>query len=84
MKKQVKVRTTSLTKLLMICQDQDETPASDGFFDENKNYHPDREFPEYYVLTPWEWVVIPEIVAFAKESGVEVPEDPPFDISRTF
>ncbi len=84
MKRQVKVRTTSLTKLLMIGQDPDEKFVNEGFFDECKNYHPDREFPEYHVLTPWEWVVIPEIVVFAKESGVEVPEDPPFNISRTF
>ena len=84
MNKQVKIRTTSLTELLMIGHGPESKPISNGFFDDHKNFHPDRDFPEYHVLTPWEWVVIPEIVAFAKEFGVEVPVDPAFDVSRTF
>ena len=85
MSKKYNVKTTSLSKLLQIGKaDSEEDDSYDGYFDEQKNYCEDYEYHWYYRLTPWEWVVIPEIVARAKELGVEVPVDPPFDISKTF
>jgi len=79
------VHVSSLTQLLQIGKRPDpEEEYYDGFFDEQKNYHPNYHFPESCVLTPWEWVVIPGIVNLAKKLGVEVPEDPPVDLSKTF
>ena len=86
MNKKYKVRTSSLSKLLQIGKkpDLDENCDINGYFDDQKNYHPDPRYPDYYSLEPWEWTVIPEIVALAKKQGIEIPEDPPFDISKTF
>ncbi len=86
MNKKCKVKTSSLTKLLQIGNktEPEEDDSYDGYFDEKNNYCEDFEYHWYYRLTPWEWVVIPEIVERAKQLGVEVPEDPPFDISHTF
>ena len=79
-------KVTSLTYLLQIGNKPcvDENYVCEGFFDDQKNYHPNNSFIDSSFMTPWEWVVVPEIVAYAKQLGVEVPEDPPFDISRTF
>jgi len=86
MKKKYKVRTTNLSRLLQIGKndDCDEDYDFGGYFDDQKNYHPKSYYPDSFSLSPWEWVVIPEIVALAKSQGIEVPEHPPFDISKTF
>lgn len=78
------VRITSLTKFLQLGQE----PNSDqsvysGCFDDQLNFYPDSS-DFNCCLFPWEWVLFSEIVEFARKLGVEVPEDPPFDISRTF
>ena len=53
-----------------------------GYFDEEKNYVFEDEYPER--LYPWEWILIPEIVRYAEHQGVEVPRDPPVDSSKFF
>ena len=57
--------------------------SSKGRFDEQKNY-----VCGYWghrsVKAPWEWVMDPDIVKYAKQLGVEIPEDPDIDMSRTF
>lgn len=79
-----KVRANSLTKLLQIGQEPTPIQSSfSGCFDDQLNFYPDN-FEYNCRLFPWEWILFPEIVDFAKQLGVEVPEDPPFDISRTF
>ena len=86
MNKKYKVKTTSLSKLLQIGKTEPEEDNSyDIYFDEQKNYcEKCEEYQWCYRLTPWEWIVIPEIVALANIMDVEVPEDPPLDISSTF
>ena len=88
MKNMNKVKISNLNYVLQIGHNSKPDPYEPdfygGFFDNQKNYHPAYECPWYDDLTPWEWVVIPEIVEQARKSGIEVPEDPPFDISKTF
>ena len=81
----VTVNISSLTQLLQIGLEPDpyEEEACDGFFDDQKNFYADYG-PYAYNMFPWEWVLFPEIVALATKLGVEVPVDPPFDISKTF
>ena len=80
------IRVSSLSHVLHIGKKpgRDEDYESGGYFDDQKNYYPDPRYPDFFMLEPWEWTSIPEIVALAKQQGVEVPEDPPFDISKTF
>ena len=79
-----KIRVTSLSKLLQIGKESEpEALPCEGFFDDQLNYVSDYgPFPDR--LFPWEWVLFPEIVARAKQLGIEVPEDPPVDLSKTF
>jgi len=84
MKHNNKVRTTSLTKLLQIGKEPDTSQSvCTGSFDDQMNFYPD-SYEYNCELFPWEWVLFPEIIECAKQLGIEVPEDPQFDISRTF
>ena len=84
---QKKYKISNLSYVLQIGQTQEAEDVagafSEGHFDEQKNFVID-DGPYPYVFWPCEWTVIPEIVELAKQRGVEIPENPEFDISRTF
>ena len=83
-----RIRKSNLAYVLQIGKEQSRIKACDlpGHFDEEKNYVDDTgsSWPYKILLRPWEWVVIPEFVELAKQQGVEIPEDPPIDLSKTY
>ena len=80
------VKTTRLPELIAICDDSDEPryDYSDGYFDEQLNYHFHEYSPWHSVLYPWEWTVWPEIVQYAESLGIQIPANPSIDLSKTF
>ncbi len=82
-------KTSNLSYVLQIGQTQEMEDAaaaaafSEGRFDEQMNFVIG-DGPHPSVFWPCEWTVIPEIVELAKQRGVEIPENPEFDLSRTF
>lgn len=88
MRQDGKIRTNSLSYALQIGKEQNRFSGCvlPGKFDEEGNYvdNTGTSWPYKIVLRPWEWVVIPEFVELAKMQGVEIPEDPPIDMSKTF
>ena len=80
------MNTTRLAELLAMCGDREE-PDYDytaGYFDDQLNYHFGEYCPWNSVLYPWEWSYWPEIVQYAESLGIQIPSDPPIDLSRTF
>lgn len=53
-----------------------------GWFDEHGNYIAD-EWEPGITFYPWEWVYIPEILEYARDLGIEIP-DGTIDFSKTF
>lgn len=86
MSKKNKSKISSLNQVLQIGQEPELDPIYylDGHFDQYGNYIFHEEWPYPDMLFPWEWVMIPEIVRYAEYKGVEVPENPEVDLSRTF
>lgn len=86
--KQKKYRISNLAYALQIGKENERIRGCDlpGRFDKEGNYVDDTgsSWPYKIVLRPWEWVVMPEFVELARMQGVEVPDDPPFDMSKTF
>ena len=78
-------RETSLSKFL---PNDGPTPEEEreiwrnGWFDEHGNYIAD-EWEQGITFFPWEWAYIPELVEYAKELGLEIP-DGTVDMSKTF
>ena len=76
--------TTRLAELLAMCEE----PEPDPFctmrwqLDERTMYFYlyDQDYYPCGILTPWDWWVIPELVAFCEAKGLPVPVDPPLDI----
>ncbi len=86
MKKKKKYKINSLSYVLQIGQQAEE--EDDGYywkqyFDEQGNYISDC-WGDIFMLWPWEWVMHPEIVELAKQLGIEVPDNPEIDLSKTF
>ena len=81
----MKPRETKLDKALLLehAQDPGWYGNLDGYFDEYNNYVVSIG-PLKEIIFPHEWTMIPEIVWFAQKNGIEVPKDPPADISRMF
>ncbi len=80
-------KISNLSYVLQIGQTQEMEAGpeafSEGHFDEQKNFVIG-DGPHPSVFWPCEWTVIPEIVELAKQRGVEIPENPELDMSRTF
>lgn len=86
MDKDRKYKISNLSYVLQIGQtpkEEEEEDYSSCRFDDQKNFViEDGPYPD--VLWPWEWVMHPEIVELAKQLGVEIPEEPELDMSKTF
>lgn len=66
---------TNLTRYLELGKESEPEPhpSEYGYFDENHNFvFSDFPWVDYYF--PWEWIYMPEIVEYAKECGVEMPD----------
>lgn len=79
-------KTSNLTHAMQIGHDTEPDDLFlylNGYFDQDLYYifecGPGNDF-----LAPWEWVLMPEIVRYAEMKGIEVPVDPPVDLSRMF
>ncbi len=87
MEQKKKYKISNLSYVLQIGQAQEMEAGpeafSEGHFGEQLNFVID-DGPYPYVFWPCEWTVIPEIVELAKQRGVEIPENPELDLSRTF
>lgn len=86
MNKKKKYKISSLSYVLQIGQQTE--GGDDGYywkqyFDKQGNYISDW-CGNFFMLWPWEWVMHPEIVKLAEQLGVEVPENPEIDLSKTF
>lgn len=66
---------TNLTRYLEIGKsaELEPHPSKYGYFDENRNFV-FSDFPWGGCFFPWEWIYMPDIVEYAKESGVELPD----------
>ena len=88
MNRNKKGKTNILSYVLHIGTNQGKPAGCNlaGRFDEEGNYVDDTgsSWPYKILLRPWEWVVIPEFVELANQQGVEIPVDPPIDMSKTF
>lgn len=81
-------RTTRLPELVAIIVDITNDPyySLRGHFDERMNFRFDnwKLYKKYGTLTPWDWVMWPEICRLCEAQGMTVPVDPPLDIATTF
>ncbi len=85
MDKKKKYKISNLSHVLQIGKKTEEEDEywSNGYFDEQMNYYYGY-MDDPYVLWPWELVLFPEIVEYAKKLGIEIPENPEIDLSKTF
>ena len=77
-------REINLSGVLQIGKEAERmpSPAEYGHFDRNLYFMSnDKVYGGF--LFPWEWIYMPEIVEYAKECGIEIP-DGTIDISKTF
>ena len=80
------VRTNRISELLQIGEKDNSDGDYDytqGFFDAELAYNWNDGFfnDKLYI---WEWIYWPEIVDYAKSLGIQIPEDPQIDLSKTF
>ena len=75
---------TNLTRVLEIGKDpeQEPHPSEYGHFDKNR-YFVSNDPPGQTIYFPWEWIYMPDIVEYARECGIELP-DGTIDFSKTF
>ncbi len=82
------VKTTRLSGLVAIIVDVTNDPyySLRGQFDERMNFRFEdfKLYKKYGTLTPWDWVMWPEICRLCEAKGMTVPVDPPLDIASTF
>ena len=81
----IEVRTYRKNEWMLFCLEQEaaEFNARDGWFDKELNYHFDNR-PNGSSISVWEWSVWPEIVRYAEEKGISIPEDVSIDLSKTY
>ena len=76
--------STRLAELLAMCEEPESSPdytLRGKFILETMNYQLyDKEFQPCGILTPWDWWVIPELLAYCEAKGLPVPVDPSLDI----
>ena len=79
------IRNSNLSYVLQIGKEDEDPPfdTHDGTFDADGNFIT-YDGPDGTPLYPWEWTMVPEIVALAGSMGVDVPENPEVDLSKTF
>ncbi len=78
-------RVTSLSAILQIGKEPERelTPSEYGYFDENRNFvFYDNPWGTDYFF-PWEWIYMPDVVEYAIECSIELP-DGAVDFSKTF
>ena len=75
---------TNLSGILEIGKEPERIPhpSEYGYFDENLNFVCS-DIPWGWCYFPWEWVYMPDIVEYAIECGIEIP-DGTVDFSKTF
>ena len=78
--------TPRLLELLEMCREQvpdDDYDCSIGWFDDDLTFHLDPDYPGERLFV-WEWVHHSQIVRCAESKGIQIPKDPPIDLSKTF
>ena len=79
-----KYRETNLSGVMQIGKEpeREPSPAERGHFDKNLYFVIDDDVWGGFFF-PWEWIYMPDIVEYAKECGIEIP-DGTVDLSKTF
>ena len=62
--------------------EREPSPGEYGHFDQNLYFVSDDSAWGGFFF-PWEWIYMPDIVEYAKECGIEIP-DGTVDLSKTF
>lgn len=77
-------RMTNLARILEIGKDPEREPhpSEYGQFDPAK-YFVTKSIPNRTIFFPWEWIYMPDIVEYAKECGIKIP-DGTIDYSKIF
>ena len=68
-------RMTNLAGVMAIGKEiaQDPSPSEYGQFDADK-YFVTKSIPNKTIFFPWEWIYMPDIVEYAKECGIKIPD----------
>lgn len=77
-------RMTNLAGVMAIGKEivQAPYPSEYGQFDADK-YFVTKSIPNKTIFFPWEWIYMPDIVEYALECGIELP-DGTVDLSKCF